>query len=445
MTEGAFYVFTKEYDIIYMSDFFIPSINDDFYPYLLVFPTGFTEYDDKYFISYGEGDERCKILELSKNSIKNLLKVDNFKLKILKKEHLLPKILHVGYFNKYNAGDDVFMLIFKYLNKKNNAYKSHYIDKGYDYKTLMLGGGDVINNYFCDKINYNIKNKIAYGVGIPYLNLMHLLNNFNKIILRSPNDYDDVINMTNITNNNIVVKHQPDISWMVLDYYKPKKIFGNNKTRIGFALPRTYHNSSCTNEYISLVYELYNFIKLLIENEDVIVYLIPFCINLGQNEDDNILNNQLFDLLIINSEIETEYIDDIKFVKSNNVIKCSLMDNLKDCNYVYKLFNIINSMDLMICGRYHAHQFSAICNTSFISLSCSRKCEELMKEWDMSEYHYKFETNNLIIPINLNSCDLFEWFKEIDKKKLKKKINDIHINKLKIKEMINDYYDIILK
>jgi len=42
-------------------------------PYLLVFPSGLTEKNGEYYISYGEGDTRTKILVLNECQIDILL------------------------------------------------------------------------------------------------------------------------------------------------------------------------------------------------------------------------------------------------------------------------------------------------------------------------------------------------------------------------------------
>lgn len=78
-----FYAFDNNYNIIYMSDAFIPSYKNDYIPYFLVFPIGFTKYtDDIYIISYGEGDVRCKLLYMHKQEIVDLLKPINNKFEL---------------------------------------------------------------------------------------------------------------------------------------------------------------------------------------------------------------------------------------------------------------------------------------------------------------------------------------------------------------------------
>lgn len=439
------FIFNHNYDILYISDFFIPTMNnEDYLPYLLVFPTGLTYYNNKYYISYGEGDEKCKILELSKDEILNILKKYNQELILLKPNDLKSKILHLGYFNKWNCGDDCFVNVFNYLHSltySSDKYIIDYQDRGYLYKSIILGGGDVINPYFCNNrlINDNTIKKIAYGVGLPYLDQIHLLDKFDKIILRNSNDKDKY--------DNIIT--QPDLVYLIMKYYKPLNILNKtNKYRIGISLPRTYFNKDYVDEYKSLIIELYKFIKLFKQFDDkqnLEIYLIPFCINdLSYTEDDNLLNKQLFELLS-NETNKLIKLDRITIKESDNIYLCDID---KNTNYYFDILNLINSMDFMICGRFHSHIFSIICNIPFISLSCSRKCSELMNEYNLNDYLYKMKTNDILIPNNFDHLDFYNWMKNINENILKDKIIEIHNqinNKLddmiKIWRNIYDYID----
>jgi predicted GH43/DUF377 family glycosyl hydrolase len=435
------FIFDHNYNIKFISDFFIPSINEDYLPYLLVFPTGLTYYNDKYYISYGEGDDKCKILELSKNDILNILKKYNQELIILKPDDLKPRILHLGYFNKWNCGDDCFMNVFNYLHSltNNNKYIIDYQDKGYNYKSIILGGGDVINPYFCNNrlLDYSYIKKIACGVGLPYLDQLHLLDKFDKVILRNSND------LIKFNNNNYIA--QPDLVYLMMKYYKPLNLFDNKKDvyKIGLSLPRTYYNKDYIDEYKNLIIELYKFIKLLKNNDNYIkleIYLIPFGINnMSVTENDNILNKHLFELLSNETIIIHNYTN-IIIKESNNIFLCEIY---KHDHYYYDILNLVNSVDFMICGRFHSHIFSIMCNKLFISLSCSRKCIELMNEYDMNDYIYKYKTNDIIIPIEFNHLEFYEWFKNIKENNLTNKINNIHNNILnKLDDMINIWFDI---
>jgi polysaccharide pyruvyl transferase WcaK-like protein/predicted GH43/DUF377 family glycosyl hydrolase len=393
------YIFDTNYNIIAISDLFIPTINNNHLPYLLVFPTGLTCHNNKYTISYGEGDERCKLLILSESEIMSCMKYNNHKCILLTPNHIRPKILHIGYFGQWNCGDDAFMHVFKYLN--NQSYVSHFANEGYVYQYIVLGGGDVINSYFWSKIEMistQFKMKlIAFGVGIPYTNQLHLLDKFDKIILRNKSDVMNV--------NKTHVSYLPDITWMLTKMYVPKKLFGDLYMKIGIALPRTYYHDQYVLLYNTLIIELS---KVIVQLSEVCkIYLIPLGINKEKScENDMVMINELHQLC-------------------PNTVVCDIGQN---DSYVFDIMDHINSMDFIIAGRFHAHIFSAICKVPFVSLSCSRKCSELMYEWNLGEYLYKFETNEIGIPINFDANEYVEWINKI-------RIDDLH------NKVINVYND----
>lgn len=85
-----FYIFNDKGKILRMSDCFIPNKSN---PYLLVFPMGITQKNndpDTFYVSYGEGDFRSKLMVINRKKIESLVKpaesinIDNYKFKILK-------------------------------------------------------------------------------------------------------------------------------------------------------------------------------------------------------------------------------------------------------------------------------------------------------------------------------------------------------------------------
>ena len=87
-----------------------------------------------------------------------------------------------------------------------------------------------------------------------------------------------------------------------------------------------------------------------------------------------------------------------------------------------------------------------ICRVPFISLSCSRKCQNLLKENNLTYIYYKLQTNDIGIPINLNSKDLYNFFiKAIENKSfISHNINQIMINiNYKMDEFIQSWINLI--
>lgn len=210
-----FVLFDNNYNILKMSDLFIPTDNDRkcHLPYLLVFPVGLTLYNDIIFLSYGEGDERTKIIEFSYQEMNKLLKTEHHNCMLLTPDYFNQKKLtvhHKGYFNEWNCGDDAFVLVFKYLNKIYPHYTAIFNSNSNANNNLVVyGGGDIINHYFLKNVS---KNDIAFGIGIPYLSLIDELKKFKICYLRNYNDY---LNYKDIYN----VRYIPDLVWLLPKIY----------------------------------------------------------------------------------------------------------------------------------------------------------------------------------------------------------------------------------
>ena len=107
-------------------------------------------------------------------------------------------IIIIGYYNHYNLGDDQYMSSFINLFKfiKYNSIKFVDCDKIFnteikDTDIIILGGGDVLNNYFINNINIKFENKpnklFAISVGLPYT---YILTNTGKL-----NIFDHIFNL----------------------------------------------------------------------------------------------------------------------------------------------------------------------------------------------------------------------------------------------------------
>ena len=119
-------------------------------------------------------------------------------------------VLVVGYYNHYNLGDEQYKISIKHIishlpSKRPESIEFVDCDKLIDYTipsdcTILLGGGDVLNNYFLDKLNKKITTLlirpkiIAFSVGIPYNSIfldpenLKKLEIFDHIYLRTKQD-----------------------------------------------------------------------------------------------------------------------------------------------------------------------------------------------------------------------------------------------------------------
>lgn len=442
-----FYVFDDSYNITHFSHSFIPTDNyNSHLPYLLVFPTGLYISDNNYIISYGEGDEYSKVIILSQKNILDLLyPIDKLNIdynflfyninekKYIENNNDIYTYLVYGYYSMFNAGDDAFKLVFNNYFKninKNKKYIVNYLNPSSInsyfnsiYDEIIIGGGDIINPYFLNNIiNFNNNNNIkitAISVGIPYLDNIHYLNNFNKIYLRNNKDYNDIINnkykyVLNINN----IYYTSDICFgLNTDNHLIDLNIDNNKINIGVFLCRPFYNKDYEDFYNNLIFKISLLLnKILNINKNINIYLIPFNINSNNiKENDCIINNHIKSLNYLNNRIIN-----VNFELFDKTI------------YVEQINTLIKKLNFGICSRFHSHVFCCNNNIPFISLSCTRKVKELLLEIDLIDIYSKLECIN-DVPFDFNLEKTINIFKNILNNELyyKNKIKLILSNMIK--------------
>jgi hypothetical protein len=394
------YEFSPHGDILRISTMFLPTIANCHLPYLLAMPMGLTKIpNNKIMIGYGEGDCRTKCLILNTNEVESLLNDTNVTPCFLTEQ---LNICHVGYFGHKNCGDDAFEYVFRYLYK-NTPHRYYFSNSHFNINSSLniLGGGDVINDYFAKNVS---ENSIALSVGIPYSDFNSLLCKFKSVYLRNENDYEKLKKQYNNCH------YVPDLAFLL------PRVFGevDNITKtstIGIILARTYFNIRYPNLYIDFCKQIAKFIDLAIEHSNCKFCFIPFCVNKK--------NNQENDLLIIEDVLKY-----VTHIESTDIFIA------KESNFAQETYFKIASMDFNICSRFHSHVFSMIHNVSFISLTCGKKCIEFMK--DLPECLYRLKKNEIDLPIEFDGSLFFHFFKQQIAMKYKtqeklKKLSEIYI------------------
>ncbi len=361
--------------ILRASPMFIPTINDNHLPYLLAMPISLTTIGDNYLISYGEGDCKCKCLILSPGEIAYLLRQTNMPCFLTEK----MVVNHVGYWGKFNCGDDAFMDVFKHLYQAG-PHQAIFAETYSDNVHInVLGGGDVINDYFAKLPIPN--NTIAVSVGIPYEEFITRLKHFRAVYLRNEADYKKLISQPKIN-------YAPDLAFLMPKVYGKPAIArtGSSVKSIGIILARTYYNKDFPELYDDFCGQIAQFAESAHSDGFHLVF-IPFCINQRKpGEDDNII------------------IRDV-------VAKLSFCPETfrAGSNYVKDTYFKISQMNFNICSRFHSHIFSTIHNVPFISLTCGRKCIEYMRI--MPDCLYRLKANDVDLPIKFDGRQFYNFFK----------------------------------
>jgi polysaccharide pyruvyl transferase WcaK-like protein len=312
-------------------------------------------------------------------------------------------IIVIGYYGHYNLGDDQYLSSFINLFKfiKYNSIKFVDCDKLIntpinDDDIIILGGGDVLNDYFIDTMTLKFKNKpnkiIAVSVGLPYDNILKnttKLNIFEHIFIRTKQD----IELFKKYYKNI--SYIPDISYNIehkKSNYNNLREIKTKKKIIGFALSRHIHNIKYIDEYNNCISNIYTFIKKLINLGYHIVF-IPFNTHhLSSTENDILIYNDIISLETTN--------------------QCENITFIKNSLNMEELFEIYDIIDYCIPMRYHACLFSIYTNTPFLPIYTTRKINNLLL--DINWLHsYKLECNNDDIPVSIDVDKLLYKFNNL--------------------------------
>lgn len=413
------YLYDREtFDIAKISNPFVPQMDMGHLPYVLSFPMSiFRLQSDAYGISYGEGDCRCKVLVLSVREVGELL-VGGFDGGFYFLTNS-PTLFHYGYFGNFNTGDDAFVDVFKYLHRRN--YPSFAVRYGTKLDSradlVALGGGDVINPYFVDPIaEQDVHNVVAVGVGLPYPSEKGMLKLFRHAMLRNKKDFTDLRSYYDLS-------YFPDLAFLLPDVYPDVRIkqeitMPKRVKHVGICLTQTFYHESYPSEYARFVSNITDVTRMLME-DGYHVHLIPFCINRNSDSEN--------DVIMMRRIVESIGKDDGLTLEYDATIGLG--------DYAKNTYRIMARMDFNVCTRFHSHVFSIVQGTPFVSLSCSRKCSELMKQIDFKRGLYSLETNDMLIPTGFDPNDAYRFIKDsiLRADAISKKV--LHVRSVFYKEM----------
>jgi hypothetical protein len=358
------------------------------------------------------------------------------------------KVLVLGFYDRQNLGDDsikdALCVFFKNICRKNSAiiidYKIVSTDDvesiPRDVDILIVGGGDLINDYFMTKIFKLVKNFhnpiYAFGIGIPYPELIDkgYLDIFDLIIHRTASQHKKLIDRYGKNN----VFFAPDLTNLFLIHNDPfERMFNdfdfnfsssvnslahiNSKNRkdIGIFLSRAIYNPNDNISYDNILNNLASLItyisqkkkisfvgKLLKKDPDYAynIYIIPMNTSNNSNEDDRIINRQVYNKITCMQPLSNVH----------------LVETPIDMKY-------FNNLDLAICMKYHAHVFSIIKGIPFLSINCTSKVKDLIHQLnDFSKSECSCNNNIEMIvnpetlhPLNFNLTDAISAFDSIIK------------------------------
>jgi hypothetical protein len=350
--------------------------------------------------------------------------------KILSKE--TKNIYVVGYFGHNNLGDEQYKVTFNFIfntflpkNDLNN-FVIHYLDcdtiKLHDFSDtdiIILGGGDILNDYFLDKVILKFRNKpnkiIAVSVGIPYIDIIintNKLNIIDYIFVRTKQDLDLFKEYFHVHR----IFYLPDISYYLLNQVKltllnptiePKTVslfkkldsIKKNKKIIAITLSQHIHSDilDMNVHYNSLVQSINQFVRYLLTFSYHVVFL-PF--NTNQNESGTHEN----DILIHNDIIES-----IKSNNLNNLDQITNIDFTIEPNMILQLYDYFY---ITVPMRFHATLFSIYKCVPMLPIFTTRKIKNLLLDINYN-YSVQLKCNDKDLPIYLDTRLLISQFAQL--------------------------------
>ena len=323
----------------------------------------------------------------------------------------------IGYYDHNNTGDEQYKLTFKKMivdnlpYDRNTKYNIRFVDCDKLKKTeiieteiIILGGGDILNNYFLDEINEKFKNKknkiIAVSVGLPYINILiktEKLSIIDYIFLRTEQDMETfgryfqkerLFYLPDISYylKNIDISKQRNASCNVLDGIKK-----SGTKIIAFCLNRHIYSSSREANYKDIVAEFAKAIAYLVEQKYYIV-LLPFNTNDKVSENDVIFHTDIYNILD-------------KKARKNVLNITSTLD-------VMEMYDIFSYFYLVVPMRFHACLFSIYQNVPLIPILTTKKVTNVLLDikWPHS---YKLDTDENDIPLKMDSSILISKINDV--------------------------------
>lgn len=297
------------------------------------------------------------------------------------------RILVLGFYDRKNFGDDLFKYIFQHHLTNNrlieyDCYNINDVDfedvKYYRYNIIVVGGGDLFNDYFfnedfCNFLQSTKAVKYAISVGLPYVSCVNYVDLFDYAILRTKADYELV--RTRLGHN--YVSYFPDMSYVLqkqIRFDLPVNV-DVIAFRVGVFLANPlFHDNTCDLEE-----KIVNCLcRILDKFPQVQLVFIPM--------NTNTANNYECDYVIIDkvvTRLSSEYSSRLEYSQN--------FDNPQD------YFKVLSTIDFSICMRFHSVMLSLLYKIPFMAVYTQRKIDNLLNDFNLQQQGYRIPVD----PISL--------------------------------------------
>lgn len=280
-----------------------------------------------------------------------------------------PKILVLGYYGRSNFGDecfkeafteifDSFDLSFKDLDTVQDMSKKDLSE----YERVIVGGGDLINEYFYTSVAYLRENYhdfiLGFSIGFPFTDYknFNFLSNFDYIFTRTRS----ALSKSQLVIGSSNVSHCYDAVFSLID--RVPNIIPERSDSLAVCVPHEY---SSNHNY---TYQLAKLIDKISKTNRKIVF-IPFD-----------TNNKGY--------------NDVDFAKNISEMVCGceiFIDEEERC--FDDMLRYISTFSQVLCGRYHSAVICMMTNTPFITIHKTEKINDLMKEAGLEKYSFYHDSS----------------------------------------------------
>lgn len=380
---------------------------------------------------------------------------------------LRDQVWVIGYFHRRNLGDDVFAWLYSRLLPQlcpgvevvvvNSDSVPLTMPPPSHVRAILVGGGDVINDYFSRKMKFLLENPAnrtcpiyAIGVGLPYPQMVAqgALDWYDFIVHRSAADHDDLVRRYGEEHVLLV----PDLAWMLRTipqaaqpasfhelsplHKKRKSIFSSflawlapaeepakkQVRKIGVFLARPMHAGN-TATYNTIVDGLASFLfglasKFTTNNKEMQSPKSLESETMGKSKKRNLKkknNKKVYHYLIELVPFQTGHgvLDhENDAIINEDVLKRMMVLNqgnafgnvalVKQSPSVEDILPLFRTYDFTVCSRFHAHVFSIMAGVPLMSVSCTRKVDVLMSDAQLDDYVYRLPVDEKGRPLQ---CD----------------------------------------
>lgn len=295
-------------------------------------------------------------------------------------------ILILGYYNRNNLGDDLFKLVFGNILSHNLTFSNPDDIKKIPENTdiVIVGGGDLINDYFMNKIRSLVNNTripvYAIGVGFPYIELAtpEYVNIFDVIITRTKCAYDKL-------KDKVPIFYEPDLVYS-MDFPRQRA----KKSTIGFFFANSIcePHSNLVQKLVDIVQHVASIPGTMCGSKKYNVELYSMNTSGAYNEDDRYLNDAI--------------------VKKVNMPNVSFVDT-------FDVSTVFSKLAGAVCTRFHSHVLCRIFGVPFVSLYSTQKVKDLLVTENLLDFGEEMDVDIKLKPVSINAKSVIRKFESLDK------------------------------